>query len=438
MNTNYNKHLSNLDRDDIERYLDKNLNFKTIAQRLKKDASGISKEIRLHRIERKPSKISYSNNHCKKYKTCHLQNMCNSNCHKECRQCSKCNDVCPEFEKDLCERLVKAPYVCNGCDRYVGCKRIKFIYNGNEAQRAYEKTLKTSRTGHNVTKEEIEQINKVVSPLVLQGQSIKLIYRNHKDEIPCKISSLYNYINSGLLDIGNLDLPRRVKFPEHRKKDKDTQPKKDYAYRKGRKYPGFQKLLKTHPNLRYIEMDTVEGKKGGKVLLTLLIREYNFMIIRLLPDKTAESVVKEFDKLENILGTSTFKKIFKIILTDNGTEFSNPERLEKNQNQLKRCRIFYCEPNRSDEKGKIENNHRYIRYILKKGTSFDNFTQDDIDIMSSHINSTAREVLDYAVPYDMAITLLGKSTLKKLHISKIAPDNIILKPRLLRKKKEIK
>ena len=98
MNTNYNKHLNNLDIDDTERYLDKNLNYKTIEQRLKKDASGISKEIRLHRIERKPSKNSYSNNHCKKYKTCHLQNMCNSNCHKECRQCSKCNDICPEFE----------------------------------------------------------------------------------------------------------------------------------------------------------------------------------------------------------------------------------------------------------------------------------------------------------------------------------------------------
>ena len=83
MNTNYNKHLTNLDRDDIERYLDKNLNFKTIAQRLNKDASGISKEVRLHRIERKISKISYSNNQCKKYKTCHLQKMFISHCHKE-------------------------------------------------------------------------------------------------------------------------------------------------------------------------------------------------------------------------------------------------------------------------------------------------------------------------------------------------------------------
>ena len=435
MNTNYNKHLSNLDRDDIERYLDKNLNFKTIAQRLKKDASGISKEIRLHRIERKSSKISYSNNQCKKYKTCHLQNMCISNCHKECRQCSKCNEVCPEFEKDLCERLIKAPYVCNGCDRYVGCKKIKFIYNGNEAQRAYEKTLTTSRIGYNITIEEIQQIKKVVSPLILQGQSIKLIYRNHKDEIPCKISSLYNYINSGLLDISNLDLPRRVKFAEHRKNNKDKKSKRDYSYRTGRKYEDFQNLLKKKPYMRYVEMDTVEGKKGGKVLLTLLIREYNFMIIRLLSDKTAKSVIKEFDKLEDIMGTAVFKKVFKVILTDNGSEFSNPERLEKNKNQLNRCKIFYCEPNRSDQKGKIENNHRYIRYILKKGKSFDDFTQDEIDIMSSHINSTAREVLDFAVPYDMAITLLGKSTLKKLNIIKIAPDNIILKPSLLIKKK---
>ena len=435
MNTNYNKHLNNLDRDDIERYLDKNLNFKTIAQRLNKDASGISKEVRLHRIERNPSRNNYNNNHCKKYKTCNLQNMCISNCYKKCRQCSKCNDVCPEFEKDLCDRLIKAPYVCNGCDKYIACRKIKFIYNGNEAQKHYEKTLKVSRTGHNITKEQIEQINKIVSPLILQGQSIKLIYRNHKSEIPCKISSLYNYINSGLLDVSNIDLPRRVKFSEHRNNKNDTKNKKDYSFRIGRKYEDFQILLKKHPNLKYIEMDTVEGIKGGKVLLTLLIRECNFMIIRLLPNKTSEAVIKEFDKLEESIGTSIFKKIFKIILTDNGSEFSNPERLEKNINQLKRCQIFYCEPNRSYEKGKIENNHRYIRYILPKGTSFDNLTQNDIDLICSHINSTAREFLDYAIPYDMATTLFGKSILKKLQITKIAPDNIILKPNLLRKKK---
>ena len=431
MNTNCNKHLSALDRDDIQSYLDKNLNLKTIAERLGKDASGISKEIRLHRIQKKSPQYSYKHNYCKKYKTCHLQNICMSNCHKDCRQCSKCNEVCNEFEKDLCIRLIRAPYVCNGCDKFTNCQKIKFVYNSIEAQRTYEKNLRESRQKIHLSQEDISNLNKLISPLIRQGQSIKLIYRNHKDEIPCKVSSLYNYINAGLLDVSNIDLQKRVKYPVNRKRIRKS---KDYSYRKNRLYKDFKELLKKKPNLKYVEMDTVEGTKGGKVLLTLIIRECNFMLIRLLPDKTANSVINEFDNLENIIGLSTFKKIFKVILTDNGSEFSNPERLEKNENQMKRCKIFYCEPNRSDEKGKIENNHRFIRYILKKGTSFDDLTQDDIDIMSSHINSTAREALGFIVPIDMAITLFGKSKLKKLHITKISPDNIILKPNLLRKK----
>ena len=423
----YNKHFSTLDRQDIQHYLDQNLNFKEIAERLNKDASGISKEIRLHRIEKKPSKNSYSNNQCKKYKICHLKNICTSNCYSECRQCYKCNEICSEFEKDLCTRLIKAPYVCNGCEKYVSCRKIKFIYNSIEAQKNYEATLKNARRGFNITQENIKKINEIVSPLICQGQS-----RNHKDEIPCKISSLYNYINAGLLDAINLDLPRRVRYSEHRKKEKRI---KDFSYRKGRKYEDFQKLLKKNPKLKYVEMDTVEGIKGGKVLLTLIIREYNFMIIRLLPDKTANSVIKEFDNIEKILGISIFKKIFNIILTDNGSEFSNPKRLEEDENHIKRCKIFYCEPNRSDEKGKIENNHRYIRYILPKGTSFDKLNQKDINIISSHINSTARESLDYVIPIDMAIKDFGKSTMKKLQIEKVDSDNIILKPTLISKKK---
>lgn len=430
MSTKYNKHFSALDREDIEHYLNKNLNFKEISNRLNKDASAVSKEIRLHRIEKIPSKNSYSNNQCKKYKICHLQNICQSHCHIECRQCSKCNEVCSEFEKDICSRLIRAPYVCNGCDKYVNCKKIKFIYNSIEAQKNYEKVLRSSRLGFNITPENLKKLNDLVSPLILQGQSIKLIYRNHKDEIPCKISSLYNYINAGLLYAINLDLPRKVRYSEHRKSKKRA---KDYLYREGRKYEDFQKLLKKNPKLKYVEMDTVEGIKGGKVLLTLIIREYNFMIIRLLPDKTASSVIKEFDNIEKILGTSTFKKIFNIILTDNGTEFSNPDRLENNENQIKRCKIFYCEPNRLDEKGKIENNHHYIRYILPKGRSFDNLSQEEIDVISSHINSTAREVLNYDIPIDRAIKEFGKSTIQKLQIMKIDPDNIILKPMLLNK-----
>ena len=65
----------------------------------------------------------------------------------------------------------------------------------------------------------------------------------------------------------------------------------------------------------------------------------------------------------------------------------------------------------------------------------DNYIQDDIDLMMSHINSTAREVLNFAVPYDMANIYLGIGTLEKLKIYKVPPDNIILKPYLINNKK---
>ncbi len=116
-------------------------------------------------------------------------------------------------------------------------------------------------------------------------------------------------------------------------------------------------------------------------------------------------------------------------------EFQKPEELETSIDGNKRSSIYYCEPNRSDQKAKVEKNHEYIRYIIPKGTSLDNYTQNDIDLMMSHINSTAREVLNFAIPYDMANIYLGMDTLKKLNLYKIQPDNIILKPYLINKKK---
>ena len=277
-------------------------------------------------------------------------------------------------------------------------------------------------------------MDNLVSPLIKQGQSIKLIYANHKDEIPCSIRCLYNYIDMGLLSAKNIDLPRRVRYKVRNKNG--TKKKKDYSYKIGRTYDDFLKLLKEVPNAHIVEMDTVIGKATtGKVLLTLLFREFNFMIARLLPDKSSKSVKNELDNIEKIIGTDLYKRVFKYILTDNGGEFQRPEELESSIDGSKRSSIYYCEPNRSDEKAKVEKNHEYIKYVIPKGTSMDKYIQEDIDLMMSHINSTAREILNFAVPYDMANIYLGIGTLDKLKIYKVPPDDIILKPYLINNKK---
>ena len=432
-NSVYQKHLTFLERENIEKFLKDGFKFYQIANKLQKDPSTISKEIKRNYTEHIPSNFNNKTNFCKLKHSCKIKNLCTSNCHTECRTCGKCNSICPDFEIDLCEKLLKAPYVCNSCSSYTQCRKIKKIYIASEAQKKYETSLISSRQGVNIDEIDLDKLDNLVSPLVKQGQSIRLIYANHKYEIPCSIRTLYNYIDMGLLSVKNIDLPRRVKY-KIRSKHKNKQ-KKDYTYRIGRTYDDFKKLLGETPNINIVEMDTVEGIKGGKVLLTLLFRNFNFMISRLLPNKTSRTVKMELDKIEKLIGTELYKIVFKYILTDNGAEFQKPDELEIGIDNNKRSWIFYCDPNRSDQKAKVEKNHEYIRYIVPKGTSMDNYSQNDIDIMMSHINSTAREVLNFATPYDMASIYLGTDVLKKLNISKIQPDNIILKPYLINNKK---
>ena len=432
-NKHYQKHLTLLNREDIEKLLKAGFKFYQIADNIQKDPTTISKEVKKYRTEHSPSNFNNRNNHCKNKNSCTIKNLCNSNCHSECRRCTKCNSICSQYELDLCAKLLKPPYVCNACNCYQQCRKIKYVYLASKAQEKYESLLVSSRQGINITEDVLKKLDELISPLIKQGQSIKLIYRNHRDEIPCSINCLYNYIDCGLLSVKNIDLPRRVKYKLRNKNNNQT--KKDYSYRIGRTYEDFQEFLVDNPNINVVEMDTVEGIKGGKVLLTMIFRNFNFMIARLLPNKTSEAVKKELDNIEKIIGTELFKRIFKCILTDNGGEFQRPDELETSIDDSKRCCIFYCDANRSDQKAKVEKNHEYIRYIIPKGSSMDNYTQSDIDLMMSHINSTAREVLNFAIPFDMASIYLGMDTMKKLGISKIQPDDIILKPYLINKKK---
>jgi IS30 family transposase len=80
----------------------------------------------------------------------------------------------------------------------------------------------------------------------------------------------------------------------------------------------------------------------------------------------------------------------------------------------------------------IEKNHEYIRYIVPKGTSFDGYTQENMSLMMSHINNTARDSLNGCTPYQLSRLLFGNSLLEKLSINEIAPDDVTLKPALLK------
>ena len=135
-------------------------------------------------------------------------------------------------------------------------------------------------------------------------------------------------------------------------------------------------------------MDTVEGAKGtSPCFLTMFFRNCSLMLMFLLEEQTQKEVTRIFDHLTELLGIELFQKLFKVILTDNGHEFQDRQSLEYSKNDEVRTRIYYCDPNRSDQKGALEKNHEYIRYVLPKGTSFEKMTDKTTLLLLNHINS---------------------------------------------------
>ncbi len=423
------KHLTLEDRNYIEQALNQNITFTEMGKYLQKDPTTISKEIKKHRIRKEGNSIHVNFNHCSKRYSCHKKGICGTRCKRECRTCKECNKVCSEFDEGLCKRLVYAPFTCNGCENKAGCRLTKYFYKALPSFNSYKTTLSESRQGINMSELELCSLDKIISPLVKQGQSISHIHK--MNDIPCSKATLYNYLDKNCFSVGPLDLPRKVKFKK-RKNQKKTEPRKTKA-RNGRTYEDFKLFVEEHPELPIVEMDTVEGKKGGKVLLTFLFRSSRLMLAFILNNKTQFEVLKVFNYLESILGNDLFEKTFPIILTDNGTEFSAPLELEFNSEGISRTRIFYCNPTASYQKGMIEKNHEFIRYVIPKGTTMDNFSQSDITKMINHINSLARESLNWATPYDLGKLLLGKEILKKLNLVKIPTNEIKLTTKLLKK-----
>jgi IS30 family transposase len=186
-----------------------------------------------------------------------------------------------------------------------------------------------------------------------------------------------------------------------------------------------------NPDTAVVEMDTVEGKKGGSVLLTMHFKSCSFMLAFLRERNTSQSVINVFRHLYVILGKDIFRRLFPVILTDNGSEFSNPAALETAEDGTRITSIFYCNPSSPYQKPTVENNHEFIRRILPKGTSFDDLTQSDIQLMMNHINSYKREKLNDKCPYESFSFFYGQEVLDLLGATPITPNEILLRPSLL-------
>ena len=183
----------------------------------------------------------------------------------------------------------------------------------------------------------------------------------------CSEKTLYNYVDACLFDVRNIDLPRKVKF---RPRYKKTEFKVDRKCRHGRTYDEFKTFMEKYPEIPLVQMDSVIGTQGGKVLLTIHFVETSFMLAFLRDANTARSVTEIFDYLFKTLGEVNFEKLFPVILTDNGSEFSNPKAIEYGTSGRLRSRVFYCDPSAPYQKGSLEVNHTLIRRVLPKPVKY--------------------------------------------------------------------
>ena len=422
------EHLTLEDRCTIAAMLKNGDSFRTIGNAIGKDPSTISKEVRNHLVFSQTGCLGHAYNNCSHRRGCNEAWICDDCKHtrvaSRCWACSQCNSFCDKYESASCTKLLKPPYVCNGCpDKHHSCTLEKKLYVAKAAQDEYTSMLSECRTGISLSEEEVQHLDSIVSPLIFQGQSLHHICVNNKDSVMISESSAYRLVDSGLIAARNIDLPRKVRFSRRKKKNVF---KVDRSCRIGRTYEDFLSFVKAHPDLPVTEMDSVEGKKGGKVLLTIHFVKAECMLAFLRDANDSQSVIDVFDKLYSELGPDVFTRLMPVLLGDNGSEFSNPSRIEMDQQGNQRTHVFYCDPSAPYQKGSAERNHEFIRAFIPKGKSMDGYTQVQIRRMMDHINSYGRPELGDKCPYEMMEFLYGDKILGLLGCTRIAPNDVTL------------
>ena len=430
-----NKHFTDADRAYIEAGLRAGKTIREIADALSHDRTTVSREVRKHAVDSRKG-THYSPNQCTRRADCAVCGLCRDRpgCRRRCAACRdrRCNDLCPMYGRIECPRRLSRPgMVCNGCPDEGRCHLLKTFYVAREAHKAYRATLSEARSGIEAGESELAYIDGLVSPGIAKGQSVHHIFVANRDRFTRDERTVSRYLHDGHLSAKRGDMKRSCMVRPRRKRAKEREYKVEKGCRVGRTYADYMAFMEEHPDTHVVMMDLVIGRVGGKCLLTLHFPEASFMAAYLIPDKCAASVGAVFDDLWKALGPDTFRKLFPVILTDNGSEFSNPSKIEKAPDGTPRARVFFCDPMNSNQKSQLERNHEIVREILPKGTSFDNLTQEQVSLALSHVNAYVRYVQSDRTPYDVFKMHYGEDAATALGVSHVDPGTVCLKPSLV-------
>lgn len=407
------------DRINLQAAIAKGTSLKDVCKLLKKNRTTIFRELKNYCYIKSTAK---SCGHCSKIQFCRENGIVFPKHFK----------ACPNYEELKCFRLKKYPYVCNNCHLKGTCRNDKHYYDCSKAETMSLNNRVSTRKRKLISQEKIQIINKIVTPLIKdKGQSLHHVYvTNPLLHDICSERTIRRLIYDRYLDVKSHDLPRFVRF-EHKQQYLIVRENKIANIERmfQRTFTDFLKFTKRNPELSIVQYDSVIGQVDDKrAILTITFPKERFQFGRIIHKGDPVFVIQTMHWLFKLIGYDKTRKIFAINLADNGSEFSSFHRLEQYD-----VRVYFTNPYRSTDKAACERNHEFIRYIIPKGKTLDELTQDDVDLMFSHINSYIRESNQNKTPYELIIERFGPEFVELIGIKRIDPQDVILKPKLLKK-----
>ncbi len=249
-----------------------------------------------------------------------------------------------------CPKLLSWPFCCNGCSyRRMRCSYgWRCEYLADDAQAFADEDQVGPRRGVDMDREGFELAVSLIRADLARGLSPQQIAEARAGQVGVSKSTIYRWVEEGYGGMSNAELRRKVGYKPRRKEG----PRRATHHGPERSYQAFLAIPEGE-RARACEMDTVCGRTGdSQCLLTLYSRACKAQLPLLMAEKTKTATVAKLDEVERAMGLEAFRRLFGLVLTDNGGEFEDAEGIERSctAEGERRCRVFYCDPMQSQQK----------------------------------------------------------------------------------------
>ncbi|MGL4484926.1 MAG: IS30 family transposase [Anaerovoracaceae bacterium] len=290
------------------------------------------------------------------------------------------------------DKMLRAGYSKKEIAKVIGCsfktvynelKRAKYVrltthllevesYNPEGAEKRYQENLKAKgkellAAGDKDFLSYIEE--KIVDEKYSPGAALMELQKEKKEfSVSVKsVNTIYKYIREGVFERLKME-----HLPIGEKKKRNGSVKRASRSSKGTSIEKRSEEVLTRIEFGHWEMDTVKGKReNGKTLLVLTERKTRWEIIEVMKKNSTKETVRALNRIEKRY-KSFYYRLFKSITVDNGPEFQDFEAMENALYRVgERSKLYYCHPYCSFERGSNENQNRFIRRWLPKGSDFD-------------------------------------------------------------------